>query len=80
MILYTHDNTQRQDVSYIYQIVDLFFLTYEKSNKYRGQRMGQAFYNHFNLHKMNHGPEYDRLYEMDAQEAKKAIYDLFDIH
>lgn len=60
--------------------VDLFLHTYQNSNKYRGQRLGQAFYDHFKLGKMNHGPEFNTLYNKHGEEATKLIYSLFDIH
>lgn len=59
---------------------DLFMFNYKNGAKYRGLRMGQAFYIHFHLHKMNHGPEYNKLYEMYTEEFNKNIHNLFTIH
>jgi hypothetical protein len=46
---------------------------FHTTSKYDGQRFGQAFYNHFNLHKSNHDPELDRLYNMVSEIEAKAF-------
>ena len=90
MILYTHDNTQRQDVSHIYQIVD-FKLGNSPAHDpaYEARKvLDDVAQDSCGVMQWRHmlyvpGTLYQglvRLYEMDAQEAKKAIYDLFDIH
>lgn len=59
---------------------EAFMLSFKLTSKFRNQRLGQAFYNHFSLHKMNHGPEFNKLYELDAEQASKKIQELFTIH
>lgn len=49
-----------------------------REGKYAGQRYGQAFYNHFSLHKCNHGPELDRLYNATDAVAKVMVLALID--
>ena len=49
-------------------------------NRYKGCRYGQAFFNHFDLHKMSNPDDkfaLDRLYEMDGERAKAEIQRLF---
>jgi deoxycytidine triphosphate deaminase len=48
---------------------------------YAGQRYGQAFYNHFNLHKCNktYNAKLDRLYnEQSHIDAQKQIHGMID--
>ncbi len=40
-------------------------------------RYGQAFYNHFNLHKVNNQKQFGDLYELDGEEARRAIHQIF---
>lgn len=40
-------------------------------------RYGQAFYNHFNLHKLNNQDQLLNLYEKDGDAAKKVINQVF---
>lgn len=41
---------------------------------YRNQRVGQAFYNHFNMHKVSGDKlELNKLYELDGQAARAWI-------
>lgn len=49
------------------------------SNGFPGQRLGQAFYNHFNLHKMNNQEALCKLYEADGPEASQIIDSLFEV-
>lgn len=59
--------------------LDEFFKLY-KNNMFSGQRLGQAFYNHFDLHKVQQNrPQLDRLYNMDNEAAKTHIRRLADI-
>jgi len=46
-----------------------------KRGDYKGQRYGQAFFNHFNLHKMNGQDRdaFDRIYNMDSDRARNEI-------
>ena len=54
------------------------FLREVKTDKYKGQRWGQAFYNHFKLHKViSHDKEFDKLYELDGQPAKDLVSNIF---
>lgn len=43
------------------------------------QRLGQAFYNYLNLHKLSNQYSLGQLYELDGQQALKAIEKLFHI-
>ena len=47
------------------------------NGKFRNQRYGQAFYNHFKLHKLSNQDSLQNLYEKDGEEAKKLIGKLF---
>lgn len=44
------------------------------------QRFGQAFYNHFDLHKMSEQTKLGALYERDGAEARRLIFLIFNIH
>ena len=46
-----------------------------KRGDYKGQRYGQAFFNHFNLHKMNgsHRRHFDIIYNMEDDRARNEI-------
>lgn len=50
------------------------------TGKYAGQRLGQAFFNHFNLHKMDKTKDntLDRLYNADHITAEKVISTMID--
>lgn len=53
--------------------LDEFYRLYN-SNRFSGQRLGQAFFNHFELHKcVQYKPQLDRLYNMDGDSAKHYI-------
>lgn len=55
-------------------LIETFFKVYKLDPQYRGQRIGQAFYNYFTLHKHTGDKhELDRLYEMDGEPARKWI-------
>ena len=48
------------------------------SGKYKHLRLGQAFYNHFNLHKMSDQESLRGLYnEADGEKAQKIIGEVF---
>ena len=49
-------------------------------NHFPGQRVGQAFYNHFNLHKLNNQRALKNLYNKDGKEAIDLIGELFVSH
>lgn len=51
-----------------------------KKNEYRGQRLGQALCNHFNLHKSTAFKDVvDKLYQLDGDEAAVYISEHFNI-
>lgn len=54
------------------------FLAAWKRGDYAGQRSGQAFYNHFNLHKMVQFPYLHKLYEADGEAATDLIMEIID--
>lgn len=46
---------------------------------YGAQRLGQAFHNHFGLHKSTQNKDkFDRLYEADGEDAETLINSLFE--
>lgn len=51
-----------------------------KKGLYGRQRLGQAFYNYFNLHKLTNQDGLLGLYEKDGSEARALIRHLFDLH
>ena len=56
------------------------FQMIHQSGGHSGLRYGQAFFNHFGLHKCVQNKNIcDRLYELDGEEAKSYIAELFII-
>lgn len=51
-----------------------------KKGDFKGQRYGQAFYHHFNLHKLVDQSSLMGLYEKDGDEAAALVDRLFKIH
>jgi hypothetical protein len=52
-----------------------------KHNNFRGQRLGQAFFNHFQLHKMKEHEQFNKLYqEKDEEKARQLIRELVIHH
>lgn len=49
-----------------------------KDGEFKGQRLGQAFYNHFELHKVSNQEQFNDLYELDDVEAVVMINLIFD--
>ncbi|WP_248732819.1 hypothetical protein [Pseudomonas sp. MWU13-2517] len=47
---------------------------------FKHQRLGQAFYNHFRLHKLNDQDSLRKLYEADGERALGLILHLFHFH
>lgn len=47
---------------------------------FKGQRYGQAFYDHFNLHKLVNQDALRGLYEKDGEEAINLIKSLFKLN
>lgn len=56
------------------------FLQKYKGNHFKEQRLGQAFYNEFSLHKLTDQVSLRRLYIADDAEATKIIHTLFEFH
>ena len=55
------------------------FLSHWQAGKYLYLRLGQAFYNHFKLHKMSDQAQLRNLYELDGDAANKVISEVFKI-
>ena len=55
---------------------DIFMAKYTQG-EYTGQRLGQAFYNHFKLHKMHDQAVLSDLYETDGEKAINLIKKIF---
>ncbi len=55
------------------------FLELWDKNKFEDQRLGQAFYNHFRLHKLNDQLLLQGLYESDGKKALSKIAGIFQI-
>lgn len=55
------------------------FLKKFKDGKYGSQRVGQAFYNEFGLHKINDQSALKSLYEKDGTHAQRLIKQLFSL-
>lgn len=53
------------------------FLNLWRAGKFCGQRLGQAFYDHFRLHKLADQEQLRGLYEKDADDAHKVIGQVF---
>lgn len=58
---------------------DKFMRDYKKG-VFDGQRLGQAFYNQFNLHKLSDQESLCNLYAKDGEHALNSIKTLFEIH
>ena len=57
------------------------FQQHFKAGKFGLQRFGQAFYNHFDLHKMESWKDkLDTLYQQDGQTAVDTINQLFEFN
>lgn len=57
-----------------------YFMGKINRGEFGNQRLGQAFWNHFSLHKMADQSALQNLYEKDGEEALNLIRDLFDFH
>lgn len=53
------------------------FLKLWRADKLRGQRLGQAFYNHFRLHRLVDQDQLRGLFNKDGDEAHKIIGQVF---
>ena len=58
--------------------VRIFFRMFGEGS-FKGQRLGQAFYNHFKLYRVANQGNLCRLYESDGDKARGLIHQLFDI-
>lgn len=56
------------------------FLKKFQAGDFGTQRLGQAFYNEFNLHRISDQESLCNLYAKDGQHAKNLIKSLFDLH
>lgn len=57
------------------------FLAKWNAGGYPHLRFGQAFYNHFNLHKMTQSNELDKIWAVESEEeGKVAIRSVFNIN
>lgn len=54
------------------------FMHMFKDGKFGTQRLGQAFYNHFDLHKINDQESLHNLYAKDGEHALNLIKTLFN--
>ena len=57
---------------------DEFLELWEKGN-FESQRLGQAFYNHFRLHRLSDQTLLQGLYESDGKKAHRAIAEIFHV-
>ena len=53
------------------------FCNMRHSGKFKGQRLGQAFYDHFKLHKLSDQDSLKNLYELEGKDAQQLISKLF---
>jgi hypothetical protein len=56
------------------------FILLWSQGRFGQQRLGQAFYNHFNLHKLTDQASLHNLYESDGEKASGLILRLFNFH
>ena len=56
------------------------FMDSFKKGQLGTQRLGQAFYDHFKLHKLMDQTQLKNLYSKDGEEAKSFIREVFKIH
>ena len=53
------------------------FMRRWEAGTYRGQRLGQALYNEYNLHRLSDQDSLRGLYEADGEKAKALIRQIF---
>lgn len=63
-------------VQFSKSLVDVFYRDFN-NGLYPHQRLGQAFFNHFKLHKMNDN-HLSNLYELDGDRARDMIASMTD--
>ncbi|SEI43763.1 hypothetical protein SAMN03159495_0228 [Pseudomonas sp. NFR16] len=56
------------------------FVLLWSQGSFEHQRLGQAFYNHFSLHKLTDQARLHGLYEADGEKASGLILGLFHLH
>lgn len=56
------------------------FIRLWSQGRFKQQRLGQAFYNHFKLHRLNDQDSLHTLYEADGEKASRLILHLFLLH
>lgn len=54
-----------------------FFIRNFRQGKFGEQRLGQAFYNHFKLHKLSDQESVNRIYEKNDKDALNIINSVF---
>ncbi len=54
------------------------FMAMFKDNKFPHQRLGQAFYNHFNLHRLSDQTRLNNIYAKDRDHAVRCINEIFE--
>lgn len=54
------------------------FMKLFKTGKFGTQRLGQAFYNHFNLHRLSNQERLNNLYAKDGDHAIGCIKGIFE--
>lgn len=54
------------------------FMKMFNKGKFGGQRLGQAFYNHFNLHRLSDQNRLNNLYAKDGDHAIGCIKGIFE--
>ncbi|WP_338525237.1 hypothetical protein NUH87_06235 [Pseudomonas batumici] len=55
------------------------FLELWERGAFDGQRLGQAFYDHFRLHRLNDQAVLQGLYEADGEKARAMVSRVFQI-
>lgn len=56
------------------------FLQLWDSGAFENQRLGQAFYNHFRLHRLSDQSGLNALYEADGKQAMKVLVESFQMN
>ena len=75
-----HENYGNQEKLTIEKKAYEIFRKNFKDEKFGNQRLGQAFYNHFDLHKLANQNQLNNLYEKDGEQAEKSIYAIFEFN
>lgn len=62
---------------------EAFLVEFHNKSTYIGQRLGQAFYDHFELRKTTNSlikRQFEKLYQLDGKKAKAFIQELFEFN